>query len=309
MNNELSEYIDNYIKQKQYRLINSILLYRDGQPIMEKYYNNFTKNSRNNIKSIWKSILSLCTGICLDKGYIKSLDEPVASYLSEFATDNHPYHKLITIRHLLNMSSGIYWNGGIHYHCPMLEQLWRSDNCLEHLSDIAMANLPGTKFVYKEWDVILLSAVISKVANMTTYEFCKSYLYEPLGIASGEWAKLPGGINYSIDRNVNIEAQSDLSAGDLAKIGFLLLNKGNGILSETYINQAVSPSQNAQEYGCLFWLFEGGFACRGYGGQEVNVVPGKNIVYVIQATPTSRSKSYGDVFRVCMDFMDKGNLL
>ena len=309
MNNELSEYIDNYIKQKQYRLINSILLFKDGQPILEKYYNKFTKNSRNNIKSIWKSILSVCTGICLDKGYIKSIDEPVANYLSEFAADNHPYHKLITIRHLLNMSSGIYWNGGIHYHCPMLEQLWRSDNCLEHLADIAMANVPGTKFVYKEWDVILLSAVISKAAKMDTYEFCKTYLYEPLGITSDEWAKLPGDINYNIDRDFAIEAHSDLSAKDLAKLGFLLLNKGNDILSESYINAAVQPSPNAQEYGSLFWLFEGGFACRGYGGQGINVVPDKNIVYVIQATPTSSSKSYEDVFRLCMDYLDKGSIM
>lgn len=301
MIHELADFIDSYVKQKRYRLINSILLYKDDELVLERYYNKFNENSRNNIKSIWKSILSICVGICLDKGYIKSLDEPVSNYLSEFAVNNHPYHRLITIRHLLTMSSGIYWNGGIHYHCPMLEQLWRADNCLEHMADIAMANVPGTKFVYKEWDVILLSAIISKATNMSAYEFCKINLYEPLGITSGEWAFLTCGINYNIDRNPDIEAQSDLTAHDLAKLGLLFLNKGRGIVSENYIKQAVSPSPNSGEYGFLFWLFENGFACRGYGGQEVNVVPEQNIVYVIQATPTSSSKSYGDVFKTCLD--------
>lgn len=296
MNHEIKEYVDHYIKQRRYRLINSILLFKDNELILERYYNNFTKDSRNNIKSIWKSILSICIGICLDKGYIKSLDEPISNYLTEFAQNVHPYHKLITVRHLLTMSSGIYWNGGVHYHCPMLEQLWRSENCLEHLSDTAMADVPGTKFVYKEWDVILLSALISKATGMSTYEFCRINLYEPLGITSGEWAAFSNGVNYSISNNPILEMQSDLSAHDLAKIGFLFLQNGKGIVSDNYIRQAISPSQRERKYGFLLWLFDGGFSCRGYGGQEVNILPESNIVYVIQATPSAQSKSYEDVF-------------
>ena len=64
------------------------------------------------------------------------------------------------------MSSGIYWNAGVHYHCPMMEQIWRSRDWTIHIADVQMANLPGTKFVYKEWDVILLSALISKEVIM-----------------------------------------------------------------------------------------------------------------------------------------------
>ena len=296
MNEELAKFTDEYIKQKRYRLINSVLLYKDSQLILARYYNGFDKNSRNAIKSIWKSILSICIGICLDKGYILHLDEPIAKYLDEFAENNHPYHKLITIRHLLTMTSGIYWHGGIHYHCPMLEQLWRAENCIRQLADTAMANVPGTKFVYKEWDAILLSAIIGKAAGKAAYVFCKENLYDPLGITSGAWAKFSNGVDYNISKNPNHEAQSDLSACDLAKIGFLLLDHGKDIVGERYVKAAVLPSQNAKEYGFLWWLFDGGYACRGYGGQEINILPGKNIVYVIQATPTAQSKSYGDVF-------------
>jgi hypothetical protein len=49
------------------------------------------------------------------------------------------------------------------------------------------------------------------------------------------------------------------------------------------------------EYGYLCWLFEGGYAARGFGGQEVNVYPDNDLITVIQATPTSSSKLYGDV--------------
>ncbi|HWR06687.1 serine hydrolase [Sporomusa sp.] len=300
MNEELASYIDGYIKQKRYRLINSILLYKDSELVLARYYNRCNEHSRNNIKSIWKSIMSICAGICLDKGYIKHLDEPIANYLDEFADNIHPYHKLITIRHLLTMSSGIYWHSGIHYHCPMLEQLWRVENCIGQLADTAMANVPGTTFVYKEWDVILLSAIIGKATGTSAYLFCKENLYEPLGITSGSWAQFTNGVDYNISKNPNYEEQSNLSACDLAKIGFLFLDNGKDIISERYIREAVSPSLNAKEYGFLWWLFDGGYACRGYGGQELNILPEKNIVYVIQATPSAQSKCYADVFDNCV---------
>ncbi len=292
--------IDDYIKQKRYRLINSILMYKDNELILERYYNKFNEDSRNNIKSIWKSILSICVGICADKGYL-NIDDPICKYLPQFNKNIHMYHKQITIKHLLTMTSGIYWNGGIHYHCPMIEQLFRSNDWLEHLADVNMISFPGTKYVYKEWDVILLSAVVSKATNMSTYDFCNKYLYSPLNIKSGEWSKSKCKIDYNINvKNPSLEKQSDLSAKDLAKLGFLILNNGiynnQKIVSSEYLKKALIASEQNSNYGFLIWLFDFGFGFRGYGGQEVSILPKENIIYVIQATPTLQSKSYGDVF-------------
>ncbi len=84
MTADLPHNVDEYIKQKHYRLVNSVVVYKDNNLILERYYNNRNETSRNNIKSIWKSIVSICIGICLDKGYIKSLGTPVADYLEVF---------------------------------------------------------------------------------------------------------------------------------------------------------------------------------------------------------------------------------
>lgn len=298
MNLEVLNGIDAYIRQKHYRLVNSVLVFKDNEPVFEHYYNKFNENSRNNIKSIWKSILSICTGICLDRGLIESLDQPVCSYLKEFSRGIHSFHRRITLRHLLTMTSGIYWHGGIHYHCPMLEQLFRSKDWLGHMADIAMADAPGARHVYKEWDVILLSAVIGRVSGMSAYEFCSRNLYLPLEIKSGRWAASPCGIDYTIFAGQ--EEASDLTARELAKIGLLFLNKGvwqgHRILSEEYIKQALTPTPQDKNYGFLWWLFDERYACRGYGGQEIDVLPEQGLVAVIQAKPTSQSKSYGDIF-------------
>lgn len=289
--------VDDYVRQKRYRLVNSVLVVKNGKIVFERYYNKFNENSRNNIKSIWKSILSIVAGICLDKGIIKRLDEPIGNYLREFAQNIHPYHKLITIRHLLTMSSGIYWNGGVHYHCPMLVQMMRTNDWISHIADIEMNNVPGMHFQYKEWDVMLLSAVIGRACGGTAFDIAKEYLYDPLQMTSGIWPQSPCGSSYTVMKG---EDESDLCARDLAKIGMLFLNNGkwsgNQIVSSEYVKQAVDASSgNHQTYGFLWRLFPDGYGCRGFGGQEVNVMPENAFVSVIQATPTPSCKSYEDI--------------
>ena len=282
MNHELAYHLDEYIKEKRYRLINSVLLIVDGETVIERYYNRRDELSRNNLKSMWKSILSLCAGICLDRGLIARPDQPVADFLPQFAAGVHPYHRLITVEHLLTMSSGIYWNGGVHYHCPMMEQICRADDQLAEIADVAMSDLPGTRFDYKEFDVILLSALLGRAVGGSVFEFCRDNLYSPLGIESGRWPTLRGGVEYTVTRG---EEQSDLSARDLARIGALLLENDGSLVSRDYVGRATSPSAVNAGYGYLIWLRENGFEFSGFGGQQVIIIPDKRIVYVIQATP------------------------
>ena len=296
MNHAFLDRLDDYIRERRYRLVNAVVVYESDTLVFERYYNKHTPDSRNQIKSVWKSILSLTLGICLDKGIIGSLDDPIARYLPAFNEGIHPYHKRITIRHLLTMSSGIYWNGGVHYHCPMFVQLKRSRNWVEHIADVQMKSLPGTVFQYKEWDVVLLSAVIGAACGGSVWDVCWEYLYQPLGIESETWTVTKCGVAYPSD---GADATSDLSARDLAKIGLLMLHNGawnrQRIVSEEYVKVAVSPSQAADEYGFLWWLSDASFHGRGFGGQELNVYPGKNMIAVVQATVTPSSKSYDDI--------------
>ncbi|HEX3044924.1 MAG TPA: serine hydrolase [Bacillota bacterium] len=305
MDERILNQIDDYLKQQRYRLVNSILVVKNGKLVFERYYNQFQADRKNNIKSVWKSILAITTGICLAQGLIGSLDDPICKYLPQFAQNIHPYHRLITMRSLLTMSSGIYWNGGIHYHCPMLAQMLRSSDWISYIADIAMSNLPGTNFQYKEWDVILLAAVIGRASEGTAYDVVSEYLYQPLDIKSGKWPQGPGGISYTAMKG---EEDSNLSARDLAKIGSLFLNhglfEGKPIIAADFVAEAIrpsfsnvslGPSMSNTSYGYLWWLFPDGYGCRGSGGQEVNVLPEQNFISVIQATPTSSSKAYPDI--------------
>lgn len=252
--------------------------------------------------------MSICTGIALDQGKLKSLDEPIYKFIPEFSEGRDPLHRAITIRHLLSMSSGIFWNGGVHYHCPMMTQMRQSGDWISHIADCAIENRPGTKYNYKEWDVILLAKVLDVVCG-DMYEFINQFLYQPLGIQSQKWFKSPCGVYYSVaegDEGAN-ENLSSLTAKDLLKIGQLFLHKGvhNGtrILSEDYITQATTPLRYNQGYGLLWWRGDNWYGCRGYGGQSITVFPETNTVIVTQATPTSRGMSYDDIIWHCFDLI------
>ncbi len=296
--------LDEYIKEKQYRQINSVLVWQDGKKIIEKYYNGFTKKSRNVIRSVVKSILSIGAGICLDKGLIKSLNDPIFRYLDEFNQGIHPYHKAITIKNLLTMTSGIYFVGGVHYHCPQLTVLRRSPNWIEHIAETDVSSVPGTKFNYSEFDVILLTAVLESAVGSDIFDFINENLYKPLNIKSGRWWKSKCNIAYSCaeagegNGGVN-ESPSNLTANEMLSIGQLFLQDGtyNGrqIVSKEYIAEATSPSKHNPSYGYLWWLGQGFYGCRGYGGQNITVALDKNEIYVIQATPTARGKEYDDI--------------
>lgn len=298
------EQLDDYLKAKQYRLINSIIMYQDGQIAAERYYNGYTIESKNVIRSISKSILSIATGICLDQGLIQSLDESICTYLKEFNQGIHPYHRAITIKNLLTMTSGIYWVGGVHYHCPQLSVLRRSPNWLEHIAETDVAFVPGTHFNYSEFDVILLTALLEKAVGRDVFSFIQENIYQPLHIKSGPWWRSKCGIAYSCaeageGNGGKDEKPSNLTARDMLRLGELFLQKGiyedRRIVSAEFVKEAITPSKCNRDYGYLWWLYKGGYGCRGFGGQNITVFPNDKQIFVIQATPTSRGKEYDDV--------------
>lgn len=233
----------------------------------------------------------------MDRGLI-ALDNPPSQYLELFNQKIHPYHCILKVRDLLTMRSGIYWNGGVHYHCPMLTQMWQSDDWVEYIADGAMESVPGREFVYKEWDIILLSALIAKVTNNSAYDFCNENLYMPLNIVSERWGQGSGMINYN--HIPGKEDSANLSAVDLLKMGKLLLQEGEWegkpIVSKMYVKEMTTSEYSEQIYGYLTWFYNGYYACRGFGGQEIIVSPKKELITVIQAESSSSGKSYEDLY-------------
>ena len=222
--NEREFQINELVKSSHHPQLNSVIVWEDGQIQAECYFNGFTAESRHNIKSVVKSILSIGIGIAQDQGLL-NLDDKISKYLMEFNEGRDLRHRMITIKHLLTMSSGIFWQGGVHYHCPMMDAMRRSRSWIDYIADCQVKTTPGTVYNYKEFDVILLSAILSKVTG-DAFDYINEKVFKPLEIYNERWIKSPDGVYYSPALDKEEEAVSALTAREMLKIGQLFLQKG-----------------------------------------------------------------------------------
>lgn len=80
MNQEKIETFEKAV-MRDYGNIAGIVVLKNGRTLYENYFNECNANSRIHIYSVTKSIISILTGIAIDKGYIKNLDQKVLDFL------------------------------------------------------------------------------------------------------------------------------------------------------------------------------------------------------------------------------------
>ncbi|EJR16675.1 hypothetical protein II9_02531 [Bacillus cereus MSX-D12] len=95
-----AEKLDQIIKE-EYKNMNGMLVVQKGNVIFENYYNGHGPDDAFHVVSVTKTIISALIGICIDKGYIKSVDQKVIEFFPEYKRKESE----ITVRHLLAMTA------------------------------------------------------------------------------------------------------------------------------------------------------------------------------------------------------------
>ena len=270
------EEMDNFL-ENECSMMGSVLIIRNGFIVFEKYYNG-NESLAYGVYSVTKSIISALIGIALDKDYIKSVDQKIVIFFPEYAskiTDSR--FEIITIRHLLTMSSGF----------EAASAVGRSmSGCFTQ----PIKTEPGSEASYNSCSSHLLSGIISKSTEMSASEFCYQYLFKPLGIGDPDWS-------VGIDGYTMGGWGLSMRARDMAKIGYLYLNNGvwdnKQIIQAEWIKESTQKQSNIRweqekkPYGYQWWIgsSEGysQFYALGSGGQYIRVFPELNMVVVLTA--------------------------
>jgi CubicO group peptidase (beta-lactamase class C family) len=285
--------------------VHSILVARGGKLVFERYFKGsdeiygrrvesvaFDADTPHNIKSVSKSVTSLALGIAIDRGLIRSVDEPIFSFFPELADLRSPEKDRLRLHHALTMTMGLKWVEAVP------ENEGNNDEQRMHVAPdpcryvlgLPATAPPGQGFLYNTGALTLVSAIIRKATGQPLDEFARAALFEPLGIVDVEWKRYKG--------------DSDAGGGlrlrprDMAKIGQLVLAGGhwNGrqIVSKAWIDASTTPQTKASinySYGYLWWLgiapFNGRWidcwAALGRGGQSIRIVPELDLVVVMTA--------------------------
>lgn len=257
------------------------MFYRHGKLVASSIASPYRFTDKRHVYSISKSWTSTAIGIAADEGLI-NLDDKLISYFPDELPENICENLAsMTLRHVLSMNTG-------HQTDTLGRVASREPGWAKRFLALDVENVPGTHFAYNSTATYMLSAVITKVTGMRMVDYLKPRLFNPLGIENVWWEESPDGIN---DGGWGIH----ISPEDMLKLGVLYLNKGlwNGerILSEKYINEAVSAiSDNSSGetidwklgYGFQFWRCQhDSYRGDGANGQYIIVSPDKDSVAVI----------------------------
>jgi CubicO group peptidase (beta-lactamase class C family) len=270
-----------HIKKNNFN-IDSILIVRNGYMIFDSYFWPFSNEQKHNILSCTKSIMSALIGIAIDKGYIQNVDQPITDFFPDKAFANmDDLKKSITLENLLMMASGLKCRDSYLYRYWGFFDMRNSNDWAQYVLDLPMAEAPGEKFLYCNGASYLLSVIIQNTTKMKTLDFARKHLFEPLGINDVEWERSPQGIDVGY-------GEMWLNPHDMAKIGWLYLNKGRWgnkqIVPSPWVEVSTRGHINAtlfDHYGYQWWVDSAGYYMAvGIKGQRIFVVPEKKLVAV-----------------------------
>ena len=255
------------------------LVIRKGKIVQEIYSPRYAEPMY--AMSSTKSVTGLLAGMFIDDGRIKTVDEPVCKYVSEWCEGRKAK---VTLRHLLTMTSGLprMWDDGV-------SSTGDKNRLVINLSPTAE---PGSKWDYTNEGVQLLSPILDKAAGEPVQDYARRRLFEPLGMTETR-------LHLDGQGHAWTYADMETTARDFARLGLLMLNKGawqgRQVVSASWVEQSTQRSQPFERYGLLWWLYESpkGYAALGYLDTNLYVFPALDLVVVrMQSKPLAGQTPY-----------------
>lgn len=308
MNKELFDKLHSIVEEKEANIC-EITVIKDYDIVYRDYWHGYTGDDALNIMSVTKSIVAILTGIAIDMGFIKSVDEAVLDYFPEYKVkrgEKTIYD--VTIRHLLTMTAPY------KYKSEPWTKVCTSDDWTSTVLDLLGGRKGITgEFKYATLGIQIMNGILEKATGQKLVDFANNMLFEPLGITKTvihgdsskedqfdflmnknprkhEWYCDPAGV-------VTAGWGLTLSATDMAKIGMMLaangIFEGRRIISHNWIEQMSAPYQKLGErfgnmsYGFLWWIIDtenGIYAAIGDGGNVIYVDPANKISVGVAGT-------------------------
>ena len=280
-------------RESEFQRTLSLLVIHDGQIILERYAPGVDVNTRTRTWSTAKSIAVTLVGILVDRGEL-ALDVPLdLGWLPRTRESSPDPRKEITLRDLLNMSSGLYPvdNRGLEYATGSGLSYWAGASSVQGALSRALIREPGTNWDYENYDTILaVYAMKLALGDETAYhEFPRKELLDRIGMRN---------TLLSTDRfgDFILSSQVYTNARDLGRFGMLYEQDGmwNGeqIISPEWIEFVRTPAPSTAGrgnfYGGQWWLVPDGrddvpgdaYSTAGNRGQYVIVLPSHDLVIV-----------------------------
>jgi CubicO group peptidase (beta-lactamase class C family) len=176
-----------------------LLVIRDGKVLIKKAYGLANIETKTPITpdtcfllgSVTKQFTAMAVMLLAERGQLR-YDDPLAKFFPQFP----PYAQKITVRNLLNHTSGLPDYEALFVEQGLIEKDWPRSvkttrsrfepTAKDALNLLArQPNLlfePGTKFEYSNSGYVVLAQIIEKASGQSYAQFLKQNIFKPLGM-------------------------------------------------------------------------------------------------------------------------------
>lgn len=304
------------IAEKEFKDINAIVVIKNGQLLIEQYYNGSTRETLHNPRSVGKSFASTMLGIAIQNGHIKSAEKALGDF---YSLQNYRHYSLkketVSLESLLTMSSGFEADDSDFNSVGNEEKMYPTDDWVKFALDLPMhADESSIRWRYFTAGIVVLGDILNQTLPGGLEQYADKTLFSPLGIKSYQWQYTPTGV-------ANTAGGLALRAIDFAKYGQLYKNGGvwkkQRILSKEWVEKSLSPLVQRGEkpqdghYGYLFWhdifpfknkMIEVAYAT-GNGGNKVYIFKNIDLVVVVNASAYNRPYAHPQVNKIMAEYL------
>ena len=262
----------------------AFVVLHEGKVVAERYREGITARTRLLSWSMAKSFTNALVGIMSGDGMV---DIYAPTGIPEWQDDERA---AITLNDLMQMQSGLEWNEDYGNRSDVNLMLHREKDMGLYALDKPLEHKPGTFWYYSSGSTnIVMRYLRGKFASDKEFlTYYRERLFAPLGIHNPvfepDMSGTPVGSSYLY-----------ITAREFASLGQLYLNdgvfQGQRILPEGWVDYTVTPASDSKDgYGSFFWLNkdkywpdipEDMFNCQGHDGQEIFIIPSKDLVVVV----------------------------
>lgn len=282
--------------------LDGLAIARGENIICSGYCPPYSKENPHITNSTCKTITAIAVMFAVSEGLL-DVEDTVLSFFPEYDTMlTSKYVRQMTIEHLLTMTSGTK--------CTEITAVVEEDWVKAFLLTDCQSE-PGTQFIYNSMNTYMLSAILTKITEMSLLEYLRPRFFEPLGINNITWELCPKGIERG-------GWGLHLSLDGMVKVGLFLANDGeyNGkhLIDSSYIRKMkeVKVEQDTDAlstgYGYQLWHLPNSlYMLSGMYGQHV-IIDEKHQLVI--ATNAHNDKMFPDSHftRIILDCMNSENL-
>lgn len=280
-------------------VVTGLMVIHKGEVVLD--YGDLTENSY--IASCRKCVLAMLYGKYVANGTIE-LKKTVGNLAIDDVEGILPREKEASVQDIISARSGVYhpegYPGGMQEYAPERG-----------------SKEPGSYWLYSNWDFNVAGYIFEKETGKNIYDEVQAQLAVPLNMQ--DWDRSLPRKSGDTTKSKYLAYPMWFSTRDMARIGYLMLNKGNWggkqLISKNWIDEMLQERTSWTElnqnvpvfrgtgvyygYGYMWWLwqntederFRNGYSAKGALGQNISVFPEIETVVVFKTKAAYRRRN------------------